>query len=141
MTAMASDRKLSANRKNAARSTGPKSAAGKQRSRRNALNHGLAIPAGADPALNDDIGALARIIALAGGRDDVTESSRLAAEAQIDIFRIGKVRLAAYDKLSRSPVQEADQAELSKCLASLERYVQRAYSRRKRALCALSQRD
>jgi hypothetical protein len=74
---MTSDRKLSANRGNAAKSTGPKSVAGKRRSRRNALSHGLAIPAIADPILNNDIIALARIIALASGKDDVTESSRI----------------------------------------------------------------
>lgn len=136
---MTSDRKLSSNRRNAAKSTGPKSVAGKRRSRRNAFSHGLAIPANADPALNDDISALARIIALASGKDDVTASSRIAAEAQVEILRIGKVRSSAYDRLSRSPVQEADHAELSKCLASLERYERRAFSRRKRALRDISQ--
>jgi hypothetical protein len=57
-----------------------------------ALSHGLAIPASADPALSNDISALAQIIALAGGKGDVTESARIAAEAQVDIFRIRNVR-------------------------------------------------
>jgi hypothetical protein len=131
---MASDRKVSANQRNAAKSTGPKSVAGKRRSRRNALSHGLAIPATADPALNDDISALARVIALASGKNDVTESSRVAAEAQVDILRIGKVRTSIYERLSRNPLQEADHAKLSKYLTSLERYERRAFSRRKRAL-------
>jgi hypothetical protein len=131
---MTSDRKRSANQRNAAKSTGPKSVAGKRRSRRNALSHGLAIPITADPAVNDDVSALARIIALASGRDDVTESSRTAAEAQFDILRIRKVRSSIYERLSRSPLQEADHAKLSKSLVSLERYERRAFSRRKRAL-------
>ena len=38
---MASKRQIKANRKNAARSTGPRTFAGKQRVRRNALRHGL----------------------------------------------------------------------------------------------------
>jgi len=130
---MASDRKVSANQRNAAKSTGPKSVAGKRRSRRNALSHGLAIPATADPAFNDDISALSRIIALASGKNDVTESSRVA-EAQVDILRIGKVRTSIYERLSRSPLQEADHAKLNKYLTSLERYERRAFSRRKRAL-------
>jgi hypothetical protein len=134
-----SDRKLSTNQRNAAKSTGPKSVAGKQRSRRNALSHGLAVPVSADPALSDDISALARIIALASGKDDVTESARIAAEAQVDILRVGKIRSSIYDRLSRSPLQAADHAKLSKRLASLERYERRAFSRRQRALRDLSQ--
>jgi hypothetical protein len=39
---MASERQFEANRKNAKRSTGPKTRAGKARSSRNALRHGLA---------------------------------------------------------------------------------------------------
>jgi hypothetical protein len=50
------------------------------------LSHGLAIPASTDPALSDDISALAQIIALASGKDDVTDSARIAAEAQVDIL-------------------------------------------------------
>ena len=38
---MTSDRQIAANRRNASKSTGPKSARGKERSRRNALRHGL----------------------------------------------------------------------------------------------------
>ncbi len=38
---MTSARQIAANRRNAAKSTGPKSAKGKERSRRNALRHGL----------------------------------------------------------------------------------------------------
>jgi hypothetical protein len=39
---MATERQIAANRRNAERSTGPRTAAGKERSRRNALRHGLA---------------------------------------------------------------------------------------------------
>src|SRR5260370_19652097 len=38
---MVSERRIAANRANALKSTGPKSAAGKARSRRNALKHGM----------------------------------------------------------------------------------------------------
>ena len=52
-----SDRKRHANRQNAARSTGPRSKAGKGRSRWNAIKHGLLVkevPAGYWPSITDD---------------------------------------------------------------------------------------
>jgi hypothetical protein len=39
---MASDKQIAANRRNAAKSPGPRTAAGKERSRMNARRHGLA---------------------------------------------------------------------------------------------------
>ena len=47
---MASEKQLRANRENAMRSTGPKTAAGRLKSSRNALRHGLSLPLMADPA-------------------------------------------------------------------------------------------
>jgi hypothetical protein len=68
----------------------------------------LAIPASADPAPSDDISALARITALASGKDDVTESARIAAEAQVDIFRIRKARQMASAPGKGAQFQSAD---------------------------------
>ena len=45
---MTSPAKIAANRRNARRSTGPRSAAGKARARRNAFRHGLSTPASVD---------------------------------------------------------------------------------------------
>jgi hypothetical protein len=52
---MASPAKIAANRRNARRSTGPRSAAGKARARRNAFRHGLATPASLDHVAMDRI--------------------------------------------------------------------------------------
>jgi len=41
---MASERQILANRRNAQKSTGPKTALGKKRSSKNAYNHGLSLP-------------------------------------------------------------------------------------------------
>lgn len=60
---MTSDLKLASNRKNAKSSTGPKSDGGKYRSARNALSHGLAIPARNIAGLQSDIESLALSIA------------------------------------------------------------------------------
>ena len=50
-----SDRKIASNRKNAQKSTGPRSEAGRERSRRNALRHGLAIAVASNPAFSKEI--------------------------------------------------------------------------------------
>ena len=127
---MTSDKKISSNRKNAQKSSGPKSAKGKSRAARNALRHGLAIPVGTIAGLRDDIETLALSIARAIGTVTATELSQQAAEAQLEIFRIRKARATLFS---------ADIAcdELSTRLASLERYERRAFSRRKRAFCGL----
>ena len=60
---MASDNQIEANRRNAKKSTGPRTTSGKDRSRRNALKHGLSaeqvVMLGEDPAafeaLRDDL--------------------------------------------------------------------------------------
>jgi hypothetical protein len=60
---MISARKVSANRANARASTGPKTASGRARAARNALCHGLSLPVYSDPALSEELEALAREIA------------------------------------------------------------------------------
>ena len=60
---MTSDRKIKANRANARASTGPRTVDGRTRSARNALRHGLSLPVCSDPALCEEVEALARDIA------------------------------------------------------------------------------
>jgi hypothetical protein len=124
---MTSERKLTSNRKNAKNSTGPKSDEGKHRSARNALSHGLSIPVSGIPAMRGDIEDLALNIALANGEKSITELSRQAAEAQLEIVRIRKAKVAIF-------AVEISSDELTKKLAGLERYERRAFSRRKSAL-------
>jgi hypothetical protein len=56
---MTSAAKIAANRRNAQRSTGPRSAAGKARSRYNALQHRLNVPVQYDQTTADEIENLA----------------------------------------------------------------------------------
>ena len=63
----ANDRRVRANRVNAARSTGPRTKAGKAATRLNALRHGLAASSHYEPGVDQEIETLARAIAYAEG--------------------------------------------------------------------------
>ncbi len=89
---MTSDRKIKANRANARASTGPQTAHGRTRAARNALRHGLSLPVSSDPALCEEVEALAREIAGIGAHAEIQELARRVAEAQIDLCRVRHAR-------------------------------------------------
>jgi hypothetical protein len=130
---MTSGRKIAANRKNAEKSTGPRSAAGRATSRHNARRHGLATGIGSDPAFRDDIETLAKL--LAGGRENIGEFAREAAEAHLDLTRIRRIRAGLFARMRFfDAASTEDLMALAEQFARLERYERRAFSRRKRAL-------
>ena len=96
---MTSDRKTKANRANARASTGPKTARGRARAARNAFRHGLSLPVCSDPALSEEVEALAREIAGTDAHAEIQELARRVAEAQIDVRR---VRYARHQRLTRA---------------------------------------
>jgi hypothetical protein len=83
---MASERQIAANRHNAKKSTGPRSASGRKRSSQNALCHGLASPV-SSADLEAHIETLARQIA----EDSVDPArlvlARVASEAELELSR------------------------------------------------------
>ena len=138
---MTSERKATSNRKNAQNSTGPRSELGRRRSRRNALRHGLAIAIGSDPSFSKAIEALATTLERDGGGQIAGEFARQVAEAEFDLLRIRKLKAARFNTVFGNPEAKLrDYSELSKVLAQLERYERRAFSRRKRALLAMSEK-
>jgi len=141
---MASDRKIAANRKNALRSTGPRSAAGKTRVSRNAVRHGLSAPI-ADLPVSAEMDRLARKLAGEFATPQRLEQARIAAEAEFEILRVRAHRKthidlnAANSRAERSDLlpEHRNAVAIMEALpemAALERYERRAVSRRKRAM-------
>jgi hypothetical protein len=100
---MTSARKIESNRKNAAASTGPKSAEGKARSRENALQHGLSIPIIADPHWSAQVVALGAEIAAGAQKADCHELANQVAAAQLDLVRIRSARQQLIDMALNDP--------------------------------------
>jgi hypothetical protein len=111
---MTSDRKIAANRKNAAASTGPKSAEGKAHSRKNALQHGLSIPIITDPNWSAKVVALGAEIAAGTQKADCQELAKQVAAAQLDLVRIRSARRQLIDRTVNDPNFDAAQRKMIK---------------------------
>ena len=83
---MATAKQIAANRRNGLLGRGPKTSAGKARSSRNALKHGLSIPINRDKTLGRQIEVLARILAQSEA-GNVFGQARAAAEAGLELAR------------------------------------------------------
>jgi hypothetical protein len=87
---MASERQIAANRRNAQKSTGPKSKSGKKLSSMNALRHGLSVPMsteGAEALLKK----LMRQFALGASDEGNLALAERAAGAQLELARVRRV--------------------------------------------------
>ena len=131
---MASEKQLRANRENAKRSTGPKTAAGRLKSSRNALRHGLSRPLATDPAALIKARQLTEL--LLPDRADVTQvvAAVEVAHAQAQVLRVAAVRSKL---LANLDVAAANLKQLRR-LAALDRYERQALTRRRRAARNLS---
>jgi hypothetical protein len=144
---MTSEAKVAANRRNARRSTGPRTRAGKMRVRRNALRHGLAAVILRDSGVTAEVERVA--LAMCGSDADPLEREQalVVAEAQITLKQIRRTRAQIVERLSQSPpsrrrdaraeippwLADPDAPSLDQ-LSRLERYERHAFSRRKQAL-------
>jgi len=122
---MASERQIAANQKNAKKSTGPRSKAGREASRRNARRHGLAI-------------------AISGRYRDASQTLIAVPKSrwtrarcrQSGVRPVGvrKIRTWLFETLYYDATTTESMVELNDKLAKLERYERRAFSRRRRAM-------
>jgi hypothetical protein len=144
-SAMTSEAKIAANRRNAQRSTGPRAALAKARIRRNALRHGLAALVVSDPAVAAEVERIAA--AIFGEHADRLEREQalIVAEAQVTLKRVRRARAQIMEQMSLvPPTQHPDARDSASMvdrtapyldqLMGLERYERRALSRRKRAV-------
>jgi hypothetical protein len=132
---MMSIRKIESNKRNASRSTGPRTPGGKLRSRHNARRHGLATRIEDDPGAKGGIECLAAI--LAEGSDDYEriEKSRLLAEAQFERRRIRAARYEVFLSINDMENSSINDFQIAMCaIDAISRYEKRALSKRKQAL-------
>jgi len=96
---MASERQIAANRRNARKSTGPRSGAGRKRASRNAYRHGLTCIT-STAAFAKQLDKLARKIA--GDSEDamVLERARAIAQAELDLARVRRAKVALIERAS-----------------------------------------
>jgi hypothetical protein len=91
---MATDKQIAANRRNAAKSTGPRSAAGKRRAGRNAYRHGLSLARASTPTLSKQLEERAR--ELAGTSEDqvILGLAHAVAAAEFDVDRVRRTKVS-----------------------------------------------
>jgi hypothetical protein len=123
---MATERQIAANRRNAGKSTGPRSRAGKKRSRHNAYSHGLTACPISSAAVAKQVEKLARRMAGKTKNAIILEHARDAAYAEIDLARVRRVKVALIERMSAFGSLETPRLfnsvrEVSRFLDSVER--------------------
>ena len=136
---MASEKQIAANRANAKRSTGPKTAAGKQRSSRNAYRHGLFVADSTDGVVDAQNDELAGLVA-AQSTDDRWPAALELAEAQQRLWRIKTIRIERWAKIDLNDCPQSLSKDLKR-LAVLDRYENWALAKQRKATKKLGHRD
>jgi hypothetical protein len=131
---------IAANRRNARRSTGPRTAAGKRRVARNALRHGAIAGLHADPAMSAEVARIAAVLAGPDASPRLVALVRPVAEAEHEMLRARSARAALIDLAAATIPTHAQWEAVVQSLPSvvrLDRYERSAMKRRNRALRAL----
>jgi hypothetical protein len=97
---MASERQIAANRRNARKSTGPRSGAGRKRASRNAYRHGLTLSISSTAAFAKQLDKL--VHKMVGDTEDeiVLERARAVAQAELELVRVRQAKVAVIERAS-----------------------------------------
>ena len=90
---MASEKQIAANRRNATKSTGPRSSAGKKRASRNAYRYGLSLPITASATLGQELENRAREIVAESDGAIALEPARAVVEPELDRARMQRLKI------------------------------------------------
>jgi hypothetical protein len=128
---MATERQIAANRANAKRSTGPKTAAGKMKSSRNSYKHGLSrdLPLH-NPAFRARMDEMMETFL--DGREPTDENMDAAAEfaeAQLKLLQVRRMRMDIFEDID----QERWELQAFSRLVTLNRYERLERTKRRRA--------
>ena len=126
---MATEKQIAANRANAKRSTGPKTARGKMVSSRNAYRHGLSRPLSPSVDTSAKLEAIAQ--AVTGEGEEQLISAAEFARAQLELLRIRATRAEMMTAIERDSTRQL------RPLVALDRYERYAHTRRRRASAKL----
>ena len=134
---MASEKQIAANRANAQKSRGARSAGGRARASRNATRHGLAANFRKNPMAVCSIEVLTNLLREAGLSE---HKARLAAVAEYEVKSVLTVRSKLVEQL-RDAAEHAGDTFLDglQKLQRIDRYEKRASSRRKQVFRQIQQ--
>ncbi len=140
---MATERQIAANRRNARNSTGPRSRAGKARTRRNAQTHGLTARLISNSEREARIETLARDIVGDATDFSILAAARAAAQANCDLARIRQVKAELIALVLSETTGTGDPSmartvqQALRRLVAIDRYERSVIARRQRAIQAL----
>ena len=122
---MASEQQIVANRRNARKSTGPHSGAGKKRASRNAYRHGLTLSITSTAAYAKQLDRLVREIA-GNTRIPITlERAREIAQAELDLARVRRAKVALIERTRAFAAADRPQVSVSQVDEFLKATVER----------------
>jgi hypothetical protein len=122
---MASERQIAANRRNARKSTGPRSGAGKKRASRNAYRHGLALNITSTAVFAKQLDKL--VGQIAGETEDAMEieRARAIAQAELELARVRQAKVALIERAcafgALDPPRVASSTRIIRLLNTLNR--------------------
>jgi hypothetical protein len=127
---LATEKQIAANRANAKHSTGPRTAAGKLKSSRNAYRHGLSGPMPLDLPSAAEVNLIAHELVGEHAMADRLASAADFAGAQTELLRIREIRT---DQFAKADLNDGNHLKELQHLAALDRYERYALTKRRRA--------